>query len=123
MNTSSTREPRRLYRRSDPDQLSSVSSQGSRRKTGSLVSWLTAVALVAGSSTAVHAQNLQDSGVELPGVWAGDATWGDYDRDGDQDLVLIGEIRDGETARVAVQAARWASANPRPRCLPKSRAV
>ena len=103
MNTSSTREPRRLYRRSDPDQLSSVSSQGSRRKTGSLVSWLTAVALVAGSSTAVHAQNLQDSGVELPGVWAGDATWGDYDRDGDQDLVLIGEIRsdDGTCRRIA----------------------
>ncbi len=103
MNTSSTREPRRLYRRSDPDRLSSVSSQGSRRKTGSLVSWLTAVAVVAGSSTSVHAQNLQDSGVELPGVWAGDATWGDYDRDGDQDLVLIGEIRsdDGTCRRIA----------------------
>ncbi len=103
MNTSSTREPRRLYRRSDPNRLSSVSSQGSRRKTGSLVIWLTAVAVVAGSSTSVHAQNLQDSGVELPGVWAGDATWGDYDRDGDQDLVLIGEIRsdDGTCRRIA----------------------
>jgi hypothetical protein len=64
---------------------------------------LTAVAVVAGSSTSVHAQNLQDSGVELPGVWAGDATWGDYDRDGDQDLVLIGEIRsdDGTCRRIA----------------------
>ncbi|HJN30966.1 MAG TPA: Ig-like domain-containing protein [Candidatus Latescibacteria bacterium] len=64
---------------------------------------MTAVAVVAGSSTSVHAQNLQDSGVELPGVWAGDATWGDYDRDGDQDLVLIGEIRsdDGTCRRIA----------------------
>lgn len=49
------------------------------------------------------AQNLQPSGLDLPGVWAGDATWGDYDQDGDQDLLLIGEIRqdDGTCRRIA----------------------
>ena len=58
---------------------------------------------VAPALSPVGAQNLQDSGLELPGVWAGDATWGDYDRDGDQDLLLIGEIRsdDGTCRRIA----------------------
>ena len=49
----------------------------------------------------VRAQNLVDSEQPfLPGVWAGKATWGDYDNDGDLDLALIGEIAE-ECRRIA----------------------
>ncbi|TLY28024.1 MAG: T9SS type A sorting domain-containing protein, partial [Ignavibacteria bacterium] len=34
--------------------------------------------------------NFVDIGVNLPGGWASSAAWGDYDNDGDLDLVLIG---------------------------------
>ena len=48
-------------------------------------------------------QNLQDSGLDLPGVWAGESVWGDYDGDGDADLILIGETAeaDGTCLRIA----------------------
>ena len=48
------------------------------------------------------AQILQNSGLELPGVWAGEGAWGDFDQDGDQDLALIGEIEtaDGRCERI-----------------------
>jgi hypothetical protein len=51
----------------------------------------------------VHAQSLIDSGQELPGLWAGRATWADYDGDGDLDLSLIGETidDDGQPLRIA----------------------
>ena len=53
-------------------------------------------------NSSAGAQNLQDSGLELPGVWAGQAAWGDYDDDGDIDLGLIGEITvDGQCERIA----------------------
>ncbi|MBT5586473.1 MAG: hypothetical protein HOJ45_00655, partial [Gemmatimonadetes bacterium] len=72
-------------------------------RPGWLALGLSAAMTVAPAISPVAAQNLQDSGLELPGVWAGDATWGDYDRDGDQDLLLIGEIRsdDGTCRRIA----------------------
>ena len=47
-------------------------------------------------------QSLQDSELALPGVWAGQAAWGDYDDDGDPDLALIGEtLEDGVCARIS----------------------
>ncbi|MBT3343421.1 MAG: hypothetical protein HN712_15935 [Gemmatimonadetes bacterium] len=77
--------------------------QGPRLAAGLITSLVTGLALSLTLVPPAHAQNLQDSGVSLPGVWAGDATWGDYDRDGDQDLLLIGEIRqdDGTCRRIA----------------------
>ncbi|MBI2504555.1 MAG: Ig-like domain-containing protein [Candidatus Latescibacteria bacterium] len=49
-----------------------------------------------------QAQNLADSGQALPGVWAGQAAWGDYDGDGDPDLALIGETAEnGQVSRIA----------------------
>jgi len=51
---------------------------------------------------ASHAQNLVDSGQDLPGVWASDAAWGDYDNDGDLDLALLGEtIENNDGLRIA----------------------
>ena len=51
--------------------------------------------------TSAYGQNLVDSAQELPGVWAGDASWGDYDNDGDLDLALMGEVfEDGQAQRV-----------------------
>jgi hypothetical protein len=50
----------------------------------------------------VAAQNLVDSGQVLPGIWAGQAEWEDYDSDGDLDLALIGEtVENGECRRMA----------------------
>ncbi|MFP6592763.1 MAG: hypothetical protein VCE12_19810, partial [Candidatus Latescibacterota bacterium] len=62
-----------------------------------------AAGLLALSSGPTSAQNLQDSGLSLPGVWAGEAAWGDYDDDGDADLILIGETveTDGTCLRIA----------------------
>ena len=51
-----------------------------------LLLWLLlAVADVSGQTS------LHDAGQELPGVLAGQTAWGDYDQDGDPDLLLIGE--------------------------------
>ena len=35
--------------------------------------------------------SLHDAGQELPGLLAGQTAWGDYDQNGDPDLLLIGE--------------------------------
>jgi hypothetical protein len=37
----------------------------------------------------------EDLGVSLPGVNVGEAKWGDYDNDGDLDILLTGETTDG----------------------------
>ena len=50
-----------------------------------------------------QAQNLVDSEQDLPGVWAGDAAWGDYDNDGDLDLALMGEVFEGNQAQRVVR--------------------
>ena len=41
-------------------------------------------------SSQASAQILSDSNTNLPGVWAGSTTWGDYDADGDPDLLITG---------------------------------
>ncbi|MGA1199165.1 MAG: hypothetical protein ACO36I_21945, partial [Candidatus Latescibacterota bacterium] len=36
------------------------------------------------------AQVLSDNNLNLPGIWAGSTAWGDYDGDGDPDLLITG---------------------------------
>ena len=64
--------------------------------------WLGGLCAVLCAPLSASAQSLQDSGLELPGVWAGEAKWGDYDDDGDVDLALIGEtLEDSLCVRTA----------------------
>ena len=59
------------------------------------------LSILLGFTAGSHAQNLIESGQELPGVWAGDSAWGDYDGDGDVDLALMGEVfESGQVLRV-----------------------
>ncbi len=41
-----------------------------------------------------------DTGIAFPGVQSGDAAWGDYDNDGDPDLLLIGQSGGGPLTRI-----------------------
>jgi len=45
-------------------------------------------------SVLLTAGTLNESGASLPGVYAGSSDWGDFDKDGDVDLLLTGEIID-----------------------------
>jgi hypothetical protein len=50
----------------------------------------------------VASQRLESTPQSLPGVWAGQASWSDYDNDGDPDLAIIGEMVDENGACVRV---------------------
>ncbi len=50
----------------------------------------------------IGSQSLESTPQSLPGVWAGQASWSDYDNDGDPDLAIIGEIVDENGACVRI---------------------
>ena len=54
----------------------------------------------------VAGQDMENANLDLPGVWAGEAAWGDYDGDGDQDLILVGETLIDGVARPIAQIRR-----------------